>query len=68
MCPPVANIQRMSTRLKHEIVYGPNDEVLKISWMPDKRVRLDSLKCGKCAVTKIFPKTQTHVELKYGMD
>ncbi len=49
-------------------VQGPNGEVVKVNWMPDKRVRLDFLKCGKCAVTKIFPKTQTHVELKYGMD
>ena len=62
------SIYPMSKRLKHDILCGPNGEVLKISWMPDKRVRLDFIKCGKCAVTKIFPKAQTHVELKYGMD
>ena len=58
----------MSKRLKHDVVSGSNGEVLKISWMPDKRVRLDFIKCDKCAVAKIFPKDQTHVELKYGMD
>jgi len=58
----------MSKRLKHEILSGPNGEVLKISWMPDKRARLDFLKCGKSVITKVFPKTQTHVELKYGLD
>jgi hypothetical protein len=59
----------MSNRLKHEILSGPDGEVLKISWMPDKRVRLDFIKCN-CAVTKVFPnpKGDTHVELKYGMD
>ena len=55
----------MIKRLKHEIVYGPQGEKLKISWMPDNRVRLDFVNCGKCAVTKIFPKVETHVEFSY---
>jgi len=58
----------MSKRLKHDVLSGPIGEVLKVSWMPDKRVRLDFLKCGNCAVTNIFPKEQTHVELQYGLD
>jgi hypothetical protein len=55
----------MSKRLKHQIVSGPNDEILKISWMPDNRVRLDFVKCGKCVVTKIFPKKEPHIEVSY---
>jgi hypothetical protein len=56
----------MSTRLKHEIVSGPNGEKLKISWMPDNRVRLDFVDCGKCAVTiMVAKKSVTNVEMKY---
>ncbi len=47
---------------------GPNGEVLKVSWMPDKRVRLDFIKCGKCVVTKVFPKEVTHIEVSYEME
>jgi len=59
-------MRRMNKRLKHAIVFGPNGEVLKVSWMPDNRVRLDFSKCGKCVVTKIFPKKETHIEVSYG--
>ena len=55
----------MNKRLKHEIVSGPNGEILKISWMPDNRVRLDFVNSGKCVVTKIFPKKETHIEISY---
>lgn len=59
-------MHHMNTRLKHEIVSGPNGEILKVSWMPNNRVRLDFVKCGKCVVTKIFPKQVTHIEVSYG--
>ena len=62
------NIRPMSKRVKHATVEGPKGEVVKVSWMPDKRVRFDFENCGKCAVTKIFPKDKTHVEVKYGLD
>ena len=55
----------MSKRLKHEIVFGSKGEKLKISWMPDNRVRLDFINCGKCVVTKIFPTQETHIEVSY---
>jgi len=58
----------MSTRLKHETVSGPKGEVLEVSWMPGNRVRLDFKKCGKCVVTKIFPKEVTHIEVSYGTE
>lgn len=59
----------MSKRLKQDVLSGPNGEVVKVSWMPDQRLRLDFIKCGPCAVTKIFPdpKTKTaHVKVGYG--
>lgn len=55
----------MSKRLKHDTVLGPNGEVLKVSWMPDNRVRFDFINCGTCAVTKIFAKERTNIELNY---
>jgi len=55
----------MSKRLKHDTVLGPNGEVLKVSWMPDNRVRFDFIDCGICAVTKIFAKERTNIELNY---
>jgi hypothetical protein len=47
---------------------GPEGEILRVVWMPGKRVRLEFKKCGKVAVTHIFPQALTKVELKYGMD
>ena len=60
--------RRMSNRLKQDKLTGPNGEVVKVNWMPDGRLRLDFVNCGRCVVTKIFPapKGQTHVELSYG--
>jgi len=59
----------MAKRLKHEVIEGPDGEVLKISWMPGRRVRLDFSKCGRVSLTKVFPppggQGTTHVEFNY---
>jgi hypothetical protein len=57
----------MIKRLKHEELTGPNGEILKVSWMPGKRVRFDFVDCGKCALTIIWAKKkETHFEISYG--
>ena len=59
----------MAKRLEHQKVSGPHGEVLKISWMPEKRVRIDFENCGAVVVTKIFPSPiVTHVELSYSTE
>ena len=56
----------MKKRLKLDDLRGPENEVVKVSWMPGKRLRLDFMSCGAAVVTKVFPKGKiTHVELKY---
>lgn len=56
----------MTKRIKQVVVEGPENEVIKINWMPDNRLRLDFVSCGAAVVTKIFTKdTATHLELKY---
>ncbi len=56
----------MAKRLEYQKVTGPEGEILKISWMPDHRVRIDFIDCGAVVVTKIFPSPEiTHLELSY---
>jgi len=59
----------MIKRLKQDVLSGPNGEMVKVSWMPHQRLRLDFIKCGPCAVTKIFPDPNTktaRLEVAYG--
>ena len=59
----------MTKRLKHHVLEGPDKEVVKVSWMPGKRLRLDFVSCGPGIVTKIFSKgSVTHLEVKYGQN
>ena len=56
----------MIKRRKQSVIKGPENEVLKVNWMPDKRLRLDFSGCGAAIVTKIFTKgNTTSLELKY---
>lgn len=57
----------MAKRLRHHVLEGPEKEVVKVSWMPGKRLRLDFVSCGPSVVTQIFTKgTTTHLEVRYG--
>ncbi len=59
----------MAKRLKHEILTGPDGEIVKVSWMPGRRLRIDFVECGPVVVTKIFPSPKiTHVEFTYGKE
>jgi len=57
----------MSTRLKHDTIEGPRGEIVKVSWMPDKRVRFDFIYCGMVAVTSLYPAIETKVVVSYGL-
>jgi hypothetical protein len=56
----------MARRLQLDELSGPNGETVKVSWMPENRIRIDFVGCGPALVTKVFPKEDiTHVELTY---
>jgi len=56
----------MTTRLKQDVLEGPDKELVKVNWMPGKRLRLDFVSCGPSVVTKIFTKgSTTHLEVRY---
>ncbi len=57
----------MAKRLQLNTLTGPNKEMVKVSWMPNNRIRIDFVGCGPALVTKVFPKNNiTHVEMNYG--
>ena len=57
----------MAKRLQLDELTGPNGETVKVSWMPENRIRIDFVGCSPAMVTKVFPKEDvTHVELNYG--
>jgi hypothetical protein len=55
----------MNKRIKFQIVEGTKGEVIRISWMPNNRVRFSFVNCGKTVVTKVFPANKTNIEISY---
>jgi len=56
----------MNKRLKDpQTVEGTNGEKVKITWMPNNRVRLTFVDCGKVSITKVFAAKITNIEVSY---